>query len=103
MKMKFRAAVGSMLVSAAVVGAAVAPATSSAHGNNGPLCYGNDPSGLPMSSMGPGLGPNLYLNYNEAFRIKETVLAGDEFYSLGHSASSYPVDYWVLTPGLRCF
>lgn len=104
MKAKFRAAVGSLLVSAAVAGAAVMPAASGAHGNTGPLCYGNDPSGVGMGpTPGGAWAPVMFLNYNEAFRIKETILwAGLEFWSLGHSSSSYPTDYWLFTPGLRC-
>lgn len=105
MKLKFKAAVGSLLVSGALAGAAVMPVAAGAHGNTGPLCYGNEPSGVPMTGNAGGTQwGGLLLGYNEAFRIKETILVGGiEFWSYGHSASSYPTDYWVFTPALRCF
>lgn len=99
--MKLRAAVGSLLVGAAVAGAAVVPAASGAHGNTGPLCWGNEnPYGWLVAS--PNGTPVAYFWYGEAFRIKETKVVAGEFWSLGHSASSYPTDYWVYTPTLRC-
>lgn len=102
MKLKSKAAVGSLLVSGALAGAAVMPPASHAHGNTGPLCYGNETYSVMMwSPAGVVAGPALY--YNEAFRIKETVVGPDgQFYSLGHSTGTYPVDYWVWTPSLRC-
>lgn len=104
MKVKLKAAVGSLLVGGVLAGAAVMPASSSAHGNTGPLCYGNDPFGVPMTGAAGGGGwQGHMLAYNEAFRIKETVVFAGQFWSLGHSASSYPTDYWVLTPDLRCY
>lgn len=101
MKTKFRAAIGSLLISGILAGAAVMPSTASAHGNTGPLCYGNDnPYG--WLTLAPQGTPVMYFIYGEAFRIKETIVFGGEFWSLGHSASSYPTDYWVYTPSLRC-
>jgi len=102
MRTKFKAAVGSLLITGVLAGAAVMPASSSAHGNTGPLCWGNEPSGILMMTS-PGVGGAFgWLNYGEPFRIKETIVLGGDFYSLGHSASSYPADYWVLTGALRC-
>lgn len=103
MKMKFKAAVGSLLISAAVAGAAVMPAAAGAHGNTGPLCWGNDQYGSALSTNPGGTGwIGISLGYGEAFRIKETIVFGGQFWSFGHSASTYPADYWVLTPTLRC-
>lgn len=102
MKTKLRAAVGSLLVSAAVAGAAVMPAASSAHGNTGPLCWENENYTMMMYTYGGVGGAWGYLNYGEAFRIKETIVFAGEFWSLGHSAATYPADYWVSTGTLRC-
>lgn len=100
MRTKFRAAIASMLVAMVAAGAAVMPATSSAHGNTGPLCHVNELyTGLMLNPAGPVIG---YLVHNEPFRIKETVVFEGHFYSLGHGASTYPADYWVYTPHLRC-
>ncbi|MFA4926994.1 MAG: hypothetical protein WC558_00650 [Patulibacter sp.] len=102
MRTKLKAAIGSLLISGVLAGAAVMPSAASAHGNTGPLCYGNEnPYGWLVSA--PNAGAVAYFYYNEAFRIKETIVVAGEFWSLGHSASSYPTDYWVYTPSLRCF
>ena len=78
------------------------PAAAGAHGNTGPLCYGNESYTFGLLVPAGGItGDALY--YNEPFRIKQTVVGPDnQFYSLGHSAASYPRDYWVYTPHLRC-
>lgn len=100
--MRFRAAVGSMLVGGVLAGAAVMPAAAGAHGNTGPLCYGNeDPYGYMAYAEG-GIPPSVPLYYNEPFRIKKTIVFAGGFWSLGHSASTYPTDHWVYTPSLRC-
>lgn len=102
MKLKFKAAVGSLLVSGMLAGAAVMPAAAGAHGNTGPLCWGNEqPGTVMMNQPGPGGAWGL-LYYGESFRIKQTIIVGGDFFSQGHSASSYPADYWVYTPDLRC-
>lgn len=101
MKLKFKAAVGSLLVSGVLAGAAVMPAGASAHGNTGPLCYGNE-SPYTYLLYSPTGSISGFLNYGEAFRIKETIVVGGVFFSLGHSAGSYPTDHWVYTQALRC-
>lgn len=100
MTTKFKAAVGSLLISAAVAGAAMVPAAAGAHGNTGPLCWANE--NYTVMSSSPGIGGAAILWYGEAFRIKETIVFGGTFYSFGHSASTYPTDYWVTTGSLRC-
>jgi len=100
MRTKFKAALGSLLISGALAGAAVMPAASNAHGENGPLCWGNVPGGAAMTgSYGALWG---YLGYGEPFRVLATYLIGDVFLSQGHSASSNRVDYVVYTNDLRC-
>lgn len=91
------------LASAAALTLGLAGAgTASAHGNTGFLCYGNG-SNLPMYGDGPGQGPvDWALQYGEAFRGLTTTNVGGVFWSLGHSASSYPNDYWIRTNYLRC-
>lgn len=96
--MKLRAAVGSLLVGAAVAGAAVVPSSSAAHGSSGPLCWGNvNPAALMLNDYA-----YTWLYYGEAFRIQSTYLVNGTFKSWGHSASSSPVDYEVNTNDLRC-
>ncbi len=103
MKARIRAAAGAAIISMALGGAVVMPATAGAHGNTGPLCYGNETYTLGYASPA-GMISGDVLYYNEAFRIKQTVVGPDnQFYSLGHSAASYPRDWWVYTPHLRCF
>lgn len=89
------------LVSAAAMAFGFA-GTAAAHDNSGFLCYGNG-SNLPMYGDGPGQGPvDWALQYGEAFRGHSTINVGGVFWSLGHSASSYPYDYWIRTNYLRC-
>lgn len=104
MKMKFKAAVGSLLVSGVLAGGAVMPAAAGAHGSTGPLCYGYY-SSTPMYNF--GVNPYYiwgYLAQGEAFRISHTFYNEIEgqWWSLGHSTSSYPADYTVRTNHLRC-
>lgn len=101
MKLKLKAAVGSLLISGALAGAAGMPAAAGAHGNTGPLCYGNEAPFTILSST-PGIGANATLAYGEAFRIQQTVVIDGTFFSFGHSAGTYPADYWVFTSHLRC-
>lgn len=100
MKMKLRAAVGSLLISAAVAGAVVMPAASSAHGNTGPLCWVNDSYAYMLVTAG-GTAFDIIFQ-GEPFRIKETIVLGGDFWSYGHSARTYPNDFWLATPVLRC-
>ncbi|MBF6620520.1 MAG: hypothetical protein ITG02_09860 [Patulibacter sp.] len=101
MRTKFRAAIASMLVAMVAAGAAVMPSAASAHAETGPLCYGNELYTYLSPAPG-GMNGVMSLYYGEPFRIKQTIIFGGDFYSLGHSASSNQVDYWVYTPHLRC-
>jgi len=76
--------------------------TATAHDTSGFLCHGNV-SVAPMYGDGPGQGPvDWILGYGEAFRGHSTINVGGTFWSYGHSASSYPYDYWVRTGELNC-
>lgn len=103
MKLKFKAAVGSLLISGALAGAAVMPTASSAHPETGPLCYGYY-STTPMwrynSAGQPEFGT---LWQNQPFRIFVTqILSDGNFWSLGHSSTTNQEDFWVRTQHLRC-
>lgn len=98
MKLRHRVAA---LTSAAAL-AFGAAGTASAHDTSGFLCHGNETAA--MFAVGPpGQGAvGWILQVGEAFRGHQTVNSGGVFWSYGHSASSFPNDYWVRTGQLRC-
>ena len=98
--MKLRTTV-TALASAAALSLGFA-GTATAHDTSGFLCHGY----LFQAAMygdGPGQGPvDWLLSQGEAFRGHQTINVGGTFWSYGHSASSFPYDYWIRTGELNC-
>lgn len=101
MQIKLRLVAAAALSSLLLATAVAVPAGAHERGV-GFLCYGNY-SNIAMYIDGPpGSNPGWALQYGEGFRGHQTVLVGGVFWSYGHSASSYPYDYWLRTDRLRC-
>lgn len=96
--MKFRAAVGSLLVGVVAAGAGVMPATGQAGGSSGPLCE------VTVSPVWYYTAPNFDYPYGvfywpDQFRRHEAHGGG---WAYGHSTGTYPTDFWVRSSDIDC-
>lgn len=79
-----------------------ASGTAVAHEPDRWVCLGNV---SPFATMHSVLGdPTVdgLLSYGQHFAGHQTVVYGGQFWSYGHSSTSYPTDFWIRTNHLRC-